>query len=175
MRRGGKWRGAWPVTLILPLAGCTVGPNYKRPQVPVAPAFSEPAPASFTESQGWKQAQPADETLRTDWWRLFGNQELDGLEEQINPSNQTLKGAEAQYRQARALVQPNRSALYPSISTSPSITTNRISANDPAGTRAGAFGQYNLPIDVNYELDAWGRIHRSIAAARDEAQATAAD
>ena len=175
MRRWGKSRGAWPLMLIVPLAGCTVGPNYKRPQVPVAPAFSEPAPASFTESKGWKQAQPADETLRTDWWQLFANQELDGLEEQINPSNQTLKAAEAQYSQARALIQLNRSALYPSISTSPSITTNRLSANAPAGTRPGYFGEYSLPIDVNYELDAWGRIHRSIAAAREEAQATAAD
>ncbi len=163
------------IAAILVLAGCTVGPNYKRPQVPVAPAFSEQPPQSFTESKGWKQAQPADETLRTDWWQLYGNAELNGLEEQINPSNQTLKAADARFREARAMIQLNRAGLFPTISTAPSITTNRLSRNSPTGTRAGDFGEYTLPIDINYELDAWGRIHRSIAAAREETQASAAD
>jgi NodT family efflux transporter outer membrane factor (OMF) lipoprotein len=141
----------------------------------MAPAFSEAPPQSFTESQGWKQAQPADETLRTDWWRLFGNEELNRLEDQIDPSNQTLKAAEAQYRQARALIQINRSALFPTVSASPSVSTNRLSANAPTGTHAGYYGAYALPVDVSYELDAWGRVRRSVAAARDEAQASAAD
>jgi NodT family efflux transporter outer membrane factor (OMF) lipoprotein len=152
-----------------------VGPKYSKPAVPAAPAFSEQPPQSFLESQGWKQAQPADTTLRLDWWQLFGNSELNGLEEQVNASNQNLKAAEARFREARALIQLNRSGLFPTISTSPSITTNRISANNPAGTRAGDFGDYTLPIDVNYELDAWGRIRRSIAAAREETQASAGD
>lgn len=163
------------IAAILMLAGCTVGPNYKRPQVPVAPAFSEQPPQSFTESKGWKQAQPADETLRTDWWQLYGNAELNNLEEQINPSNQTLKAADARFREARALIQLNRAGLFPTISTAPAVTTNRLSRNAPTGTRAGDFGGYTLPIDINYELDAWGRIHRSIAAAREETQASAAD
>ncbi len=143
--------------------------------MPAAPAFSEQPPQSFTESAGWKQAQPADTTLRADWWQLFGDSELNVLEEQINPSNQTLKAAEARFRQARALIQLNRSNLYPTISTAPSITANRVSANNPLGTRPGNFGEYTLPIDVNYELDAWGRVRRSIAAAREETQASAGD
>jgi NodT family efflux transporter outer membrane factor (OMF) lipoprotein len=170
--RGGL---ALAVAGILLMAGCAVGPNYKRPQASVAPAFSEPPPQSFVESKGWKQAQPADETLRADWWTLFGNPELNRLEEQVNASNQTLKAADAQYRQARALIQINRAGLFPTIASSPSITTNRLSTNAPAGTHAGDFGQYTLPVEVNYELDAWGRIHRSITAAREEAQATDAD
>jgi NodT family efflux transporter outer membrane factor (OMF) lipoprotein len=157
------------------LAGCMVGPKYTKPAVPVAPSFSEQPPKSFTESAGWKQAQPADTTLRTDWWQLFGDAELDGLEGQINLSNQTLKAAEARFRQARALIQLNRSNLFPTISTTPSITTNRLSKNAPTGTVAGDFGEYTLPIDVNYELDAWGRVRRSIAAAREETQASAGD
>jgi NodT family efflux transporter outer membrane factor (OMF) lipoprotein len=168
-----------PYTLLagcaLFLAGCTVGPKYARPVVPAAPAFSEQPPQSFTESQGWKQAQPADTTLRADWWQLFGNPELNGLEEEINLSNQTLKAAEARFREARTLIQLNRAGLYPTISTAPSITTNRTSSNAPLGTHAGDFGQYTLPVDVNYELDAWGRVRRSIAAAREETQASAGD
>ena len=160
-----------PAALLL-LSACTVGPKYQRPQTPVAPGFSE-APQSFTESAGWKQAQPADQTLRADWWRLFNNDELNGLEDQVNASNQSLQAADAQYRQARALIQINRAGLFPTISTAPSVNTSRSSST--ATTRAGDYAQYSLPLDINYELDAWGRIHRSIAAAREEAQATAAD
>jgi NodT family efflux transporter outer membrane factor (OMF) lipoprotein len=157
------------------LSGCMVGPKYSRPTAPAAPAYREPPPASFTESPGWKQAQPADTALRSDWWQLFGSQELNGLEQQVDVSNQNLKAAEARYREARALVQVYRSGLYPTVSTSPSVTTNRLSARSPTGSRAGDYGEYVLPIDVNYEIDAWGRVRRSIAAAREESQASAAD
>ncbi len=152
-----------------------VGPKYSKPPVPVAPAFSEEPPTSFTESAGWKQAQPADTTLRADWWQLFGNAELNGLEAQIDPSNQNLKAAEARFREARSMIQLNRANLYPTISTAPSITTNRQSSHAPTGAVTGEFGEYTLPIDVNYELDAWGRVRRSIAAAREETQASAGD
>jgi NodT family efflux transporter outer membrane factor (OMF) lipoprotein len=156
------------------LAGCTVGPKYTKPAVPAAPAFSEQSPQSFTESAGWKQAQPADTTLRSDWWQLFGNAELNDLEQQVDVSNQSLKAAEARFREARTLIQLNRSGLFPTISTTPSVTFNRASQH-PLNNRTGDFGQYVLPIDVNYELDAWGRIRRSIAAAREETQASAGD
>ena len=155
--------------------GCMVGPKYSKPAVAASPAFNEPPPQSFAESEGWKQAQPADTTLRADWWQLFGIAELNRLEEQIDANNQNLKAAEARFREARALIQVNRSNLYPTISTSPSITTNRLSRNAPTGSLPGDYGQYTLPIDVNYELDAWGRVRRSVAAAREEAQASASD
>jgi NodT family efflux transporter outer membrane factor (OMF) lipoprotein len=164
------------VAAALLLAGCTVGPKYTRPSAPAAPAYREPPPQSFAESPGWKQAQPADATLRADWWQLFGAAELNALEEQVDVSNQNLKAAEARFRQARALIQLNRSGLYPTISTAPSVTTNRLSQHSPFGSARGAdFGEYTLPIDVNYELDAWGRVRRSIAAAREETQASAGD
>ena len=167
-----------PVVVALPLllAGCTVGPKYTRPSAPAAPAYSEQPPRSFLESQGWKQAQPADTTLRADWWQLFGIPELNALESQVDVSNQDIKAAEARFRQARALIQLNRSALYPTVSTAPSITTNRLSQHSPIGnTRGSDFATYTLPVDVNYELDAWGRIRRSIAAAKEQTQASAAD
>ena len=157
------------------LSGCMVGPKYSKPPVAAAPSFNEPPPQSFAESPGWKEAQPADTTLRADWWQLFGIAELNRLEEQVDANNQNLKAAEARFRAARALIQLNRSNLYPTVSASPSITTNRLSRNAPTGTVSGDYGQYTLPIDVNYELDAWGRIRRSVAAAREEAQASAAD
>ena len=168
-----------PLALVLVygllLAGCTVGPKYTRPATPAAPAFSEQPPKTFTESSsGWQQAQPSDAVLRSDWWQLFGDAELNGLEAKVNVSNQLLKAAEARFREARAQILLNRADLYPTVSTGLSVTVNRLSQNTNL-TRLGTYGQYTLPIDVNYEFDAWGRIRRSIAAAREETQATAAD
>lgn len=158
------------------LAGCTVGPRYTKPSVPVAPAYKEPPPPEFKETQGWKQAQPGDSAIRAKWWETFSDSGLNALEEQIDPSNQTLKIAEARFRQARALIQLNRSNLYPTVSTAPGVSANRLSTNRPTGSSTlGAYGDFTLPFDLSYEVDAWGRIHRSIAAAREEAQATAAD
>jgi len=170
-----RLRGALFIVIAALFAGCNVGPNYTRPSVPAAPAYKEQPPAEFKESNGWQQAQPGDDKIRADWWGIFGSAELNALEEQINPSNQTLKAAEARFREARALIQLNRSNLYPTISTSPSITDNRSSSNAIDASTPRQYGNFLLPIDLNYELDAWGRIHRSIAAARDETQATAAD
>lgn len=170
-----RLRGALFMVIAALLAGCNVGPNYTRPSVPAAPAYKEPPPAEFKESNGWQQAQPGDDKIRADWWSIFGSAELNALEEQVNPSNQTLKAAEARFREARALIQLNRSNLYPTISTSPSITANRSSTNSIDATTPRQYGNFILPIDLNYELDAWGRIHRSITAAREETQATAAD
>src|SRR5580704_12275919 len=124
-----RLRGAFFVAVAALLAGCKVGPNYSRPSVPAAPAYKEQPPAEFKESNGWQQAQPGDDKIRADWWAIFGSAELNALEEQVNPSNQTLKAAEARFREARALIQLNRSNLYPTVSTSPSITTNRLSRN----------------------------------------------
>lgn len=178
MSRGGRAKasraGALAAGALL-LAGCMVGPKYTKPAAPAAPAFTEPPPQSFAESQGWKQAQPADTTMRTDWWQVYGIAELNGLEALVEVSNQTLKAAEARFREARAMIQVNRSSLYPTVSTTPSITSDRYSSNTPTGGPKGTFGDYTLPIDVNYELDAWGRVRRSIAAAREETQASAAD
>ena len=169
-------RGAVLLFPALLLAGCMVGPKYRKPPVPVAPAYKEQPPASFKEAPGWKTAQPADQAVRTDWWTLFGSQELNDLEARINVSNQTIKAAEGAFRQARALIQVNRSNLFPTIGTAPAISGARSSANRPLrATQSTVYGDFLAPIDLSYEVDAWGRIRRSIAAAREAMQASAAD
>jgi NodT family efflux transporter outer membrane factor (OMF) lipoprotein len=160
----------------LGLAGCMVGPKYSKPAALTAPADAGQPPAEFKESNGWKQAKPAEETLAQDWWRIFGNPELNGLEAQVDVSNQTIKAAEAQFRQARALVAESRAGLYPTISTNPGIGANRNSSTTALNVPGlGEYGNFVLPFDLTYELDAWGRIRRSIEAARADMQATAAD
>ena len=107
------------------LNGCMVGPKYVKPTVPMAPGFKEQPPESFKESDGWKTAQPQDQTLRGNWWEIFGDPQLNALEEEVTLSNQDLKVDEARFRQARAMIRFNRSEQFPTIFTSPSIASVR--------------------------------------------------
>jgi NodT family efflux transporter outer membrane factor (OMF) lipoprotein len=161
------------------LANCMVGPKYKRPSAPVTPAYKEPPPESFKESDLWKTSKPMADVLRGNWWEIFHDPQLNALEEQVTVSNQNLKAAEGRFRQARALVKYNRSAEFPVIAVAPGISTLRDSVNSPyfplASRNISYTGEFLLPFDVSYEVDLWGRIRRTVAAAGEEAQATAAD
>src|SRR5712671_4945023 len=107
------------VALPLLLAGCTVGPKYIKPAVPMTLAYKEEAPDSFKELNQWQPAHPADQTSRGNWWAIFGDPDLNKLEEQVAGSNQNLKVAEARFRQARAAIRFNRASQFPTISTAP--------------------------------------------------------
>jgi NodT family efflux transporter outer membrane factor (OMF) lipoprotein len=124
---------------------------------------------------GWQAARPNDSQLRGDWWELFADPQLNALEDQVPLANQTLKIAEANFRQARALIKINQSQLYPTVSVAPSITHNRISGNAPSSLPGRQFGEFSLPIDVSWDIDFWGRIRRTIANAREQFQASGAD
>ncbi len=165
------------VIVALFAAGCSVGPKYQQPAIQVPTAWKEQPPESYKESQGWKTGQPADTLLRGDWWTIFGDAELNALEQQINLSNQNLKAAQARFDQARAMVRVSQSQRYPTVTAGAAVSTNRDSSNYVFATPKTShnFGDFSLPIDLNYEVDAWGRVRHSIASSRDEAQATAAD
>ena len=167
---------AFLLALLLP--GCMVGPRYTRPNVPTTPTYKEEVPASFKESDQWQRANPADQGSRGNWWEIFGDPELNKLEEQIAGFNQTLKVAEARFREARAAIRFNRAARFPTISTSPSASYARssdYSPSFPTKVPEASTGDLELPVDLSYELDLWGRVRRSVASAREEAQATSAD
>jgi NodT family efflux transporter outer membrane factor (OMF) lipoprotein len=158
------------------LGGCMVGPKYQRPAAPTAPAFKE-APRTAA-SDGWEPGQPSDQQLKGDWWHLYRDPQLNTLEAQVDSANQTLKAAEANFRAARTAIGYARSYEAPTIGTSPSAGTVRESANEPYFLTALANnggGDFTLPFDLNYEIDLWGRIRRGVTAAREEAQASAAD
>ena len=144
----------------------------------LTPAFKEPGPATFKEMDGWKTAQPSDQALRGNWWELFQDQQLTALEEQVDGANQTLKQAEANFRAARAAIGLSRSNRAPTITAGPSVGAERLSPNQPYFNKAAATsgtGNFTLPFDLNYEVDLWGRVHRSVTSAIEQAQASAAD
>lgn len=150
------------------LAGCAVGPKYKTPSVPAPPAYKEMG--------NWKTAQPSDQKLGGNWWEIFQDPQLNALEQQINVSNQNLKSAVGQYQQARAALRYARADYYPTVSTGPSATRERYSANQPAGAARGTtFNDFVLPIDFSYQVNAWGRVSKNVESYREQAQASAAD
>lgn len=159
------------------VAGCTVGPNYKRPTAPAPPAFKEAAPPPSIPNGTWKPAQPADQALRGKWWEIYNDPLLNALEEKVAISNQTLKAATEQYFAARAAVQVARAAYYPTLSAGPSISRTSLSRNRPTAV-PGSKNLYNdfaLSGQASWEPDFWGQVRRSVESSRASAQASAAD
>ncbi len=107
--------------LPLVLAGCMVGPDYHRP--------AAPAPAAFKELAGWQPAAPADADAKGPWWAVFHDPLLDRLERQVVITNQTVKEAEASYRQALALVAEAQAGLFPTLGVSPTISRSSLNSS----------------------------------------------
>jgi len=153
----------------LQLTGCVVGPKYHQPVVQAPPAYKEIG--------DWKPAQPNDQNLGGAWWTIFQDPQLNALEEQVNVSNQNLKAAAAQYRQARAVLRYYRADYYPTVTVGPSATRTRVSANAPTNSilRGTTYNDFVLPFDVSYQADVWGRVRKNVESYREQAQASAAD
>ena len=163
------WLEILIVLALLQLSGCTVGPKYRTPVVEV--------PSAYKEAGNWKPAQPNDAKLGGRWWTMFQDPQLDALELQINISNQDLKAAEAQYRQARAALRYYRADYYPTVTAGASADRTRVSANSPASSllRGASYNDFVLPLELSYQVDVWGRVRRTVEAYREQAQASAAD
>src|SRR5579864_2910784 len=127
----------------LQLTGCVVRPKYHAPVVQAPPAYKE--------AGDWKPAQPNDQNLGGLWWTIFQDPQLNALEDQVNVSNQNLKAAEAQFMQARAALRYFRADYYPTVTTGPSATRTRTSANSPTSSllRGATYNDFVLPFDVS--------------------------
>jgi multidrug efflux system outer membrane protein len=158
--------------LTIALSGCMVGPNYHKPSVPVPPAFTE-------------QSQPAAAPVGSpaiayhDWWKVFHDPVLDGMEMQADAANQDIKIAISHVDEASAATRSAHSFLLPSIAAVPNVSRNREAQGRPNnGNTQGLAATYNdiqLPLVASYEIDAWGRVRRSVESARATQQATEAD
>ncbi len=152
------------------LASCMVGPNYKRPPMPAPPAYKELPPPNSSQASEWAPAQPNDAIARGKWWEVYGDPELDALEEQISISNQNIKMAEAQFREAKFAVRIARSNLYPTISVDPTILNSRTSVSGLTNSQNFSRTTYDLPLSVSWEADVWGSVRRTIQASAEAAQ-----
>ena len=160
---------ALPTILLAMLAGCTVGPDYRRPETPAVEAFREtPEP--------WKVAQPRDDLERGKWWEIFGDPQLNELIAKIDVSNQTLAASEAQFRQTLAALGISRAALFPTLDASGTAVRSHSPGSTLGGTTAGkTVTSYGGRFTAQWEIDLWGRVRRSVEAAEATARASAAD
>lgn len=156
--------------LGIALGGCTIGPKYVRPTAPTPAAYKEPG-------QEWKVAVPSDAINKGAWWELYQDPQLDALEDQVTAANQSLKAAEDQFTAARAAVRAARSNYYPNVSVDPTVTGIGQSQNKAlyAATGHQTYSDYQIPFDVSYEPDLWGRVRQTVESSRAQAQASAAD
>ena len=165
------------VSVVLSSSACAVGPHYVRPTAPAPPAFKEDAPPG-QRPEDWKPAEPRDAVPRGPWWEVFGDPELNALESQVDVANQDVARAEASYRVARALARGARAELLPTVTGGAGVTiqhNGRASSGSTAGSASSRTTIYQVPIDLSWEADVFGRIRRNIEANVAEAQASAAD
>ncbi|WP_407935165.1 efflux transporter outer membrane subunit [Cupriavidus plantarum] len=171
MHRSSTFRLA-ALTGALLLAGCAVGPDYKRPDAPTPAAFKEASADMPAWTGDWKTAEPRDQAARTDWWRVFSDPDLDILMAQVEISNQNIKAAEAQYRQAAGALQAARAGLFPTLNGTASASRSGSSTTSQAGNIRN--GQ-SVTLSAAWELDVWGRVRRQVESSQASAQASAAD
>src|SRR4029077_6342063 len=169
--------------LLLLASACTVGPDYVRPSMFV--------PDAFKELDGWKVARPQDALARGPWWEIFGDSQLNALEERVSISNQNLAVVEAKYREARALVRQALAAYFPTVTLglgytrfrqSTTVTQRSASGSSTSSWTSSVGGSSGHPqwdfmigLDFSWELDVWGRIRRTVESNRASAQASAGD
>lgn len=190
MTNASSFRGLSLVVGLIALSACNPAPHYARPTTPTPPSYKEAPPSEYKEVAGWKIADPGDDKIRPKWWEMYNDPGLNEIEEQVQISNQSIAAAEANFRAARAVVVQARASLFPTVTTSPSVTNSRISsargaiassgagtatASSAGGLGTGVFTTYQLPIDISYTVDLWHKVRNNIEANAFAAQASAAD
>lgn len=156
---------------VLLLSACAIGPDYQRPQVA--------EPVHYKEAEGWRQANPSDALARGAWWELYDDAQLNGLIDKLNSSNQSVAQAEAQFRQARALVRSSRGSFFPSVDLSAGKTRasqgTGSSSSALSSSSSGIRDTYNTQLGVSWEADVWGKLRRDLEANEASAEASFAD
>jgi len=137
------------LAFLILLSACNPGPKYARPPAQTPSAFKEAVPQDYKEGEGWKIAQPGDDKLRSKWWEVYADPQLNALEEQVAVSNQSIAASEANFRSARALVVSARSALFPTIGASTSYTNSKFSQTSRTTVVSGASGATNTTTTGN--------------------------
>jgi len=155
----------WTLALALAAlaAGCayipSIGPRYKRPVVESAPAYKELG--------DWKPTAPGDALARGPWWEIFNDEALNGLEKQINISNQNVLSAAAAVEQSRALLHEAEASFWPSITATGGRDRSVVASNPPKTVNSAGVG-------ANWSIDIWGEIRRNVEASKASWQASEA-
>lgn len=150
-------------------AGCAQTPRIDTPVIPMAGAFKEAAGAPPTDTV----AAPLPQA----WWTMFGDAELDGLESQLLANSPDLATALARYQQARAATDSLRAAQSPTLGVNAGVRRSGARAGRPVRglDAADEVNSASLGLELEYELDLWGRVRQRVRAGAAEERAAGAD
>jgi multidrug efflux system outer membrane protein len=160
--------------LVLVLAGCSLAPELKQPELDVPARYKE-LPAE--ERGSWKPAQPAEDQPRGQWWKAFNDPVLDQLEDDAIAANQDLQAAAARVAQARALVGVAKADRIPQVNAGfgPSrVQPTGVSLGLPPGEFVDPYTAWRALVTVSYEVDLFGRVSDTINASRSDYDANVA-
>ncbi len=142
-----------------------VGPDYQKPPVQI--------PATFKEGTNWQRAQANPQgAMSSTWWLIYQDDTLSHLVQQALTANQSIIGAEAAYRLAKATINASTANLYPTIGAGLSATRSQSSSNAFTGGASGTSNLFQATATVSWEADLWGQIRRQIESSKESAQAT---
>jgi NodT family efflux transporter outer membrane factor (OMF) lipoprotein len=153
------------VLLMIGLAGCAAGPEYRRPAMSL--------PAAWSGSADWKVAAPGVAASAEAWWKVYQDADLDRLMTRIDTGNQDLRVAEARYRQATAAVRSARAGALPTLLVPASVSRAQAAAR--GGPVSSAVTSHSVSLQASWEADLWGRIRRGIESAEATSAASASD
>ncbi len=147
------------------MAGCAVGPNYRPPGIPQPEAFIQAGIAGATTN-----------AVEAAWWRSFQDPVLVSLVTRAETNNLDLRLAQARLREARALWTEARFDFFPTVQASGGYQNLQTTiATQPQLDRGGRHNElYQAGFDATWELDLWGRVRRSVEAARATVESVAA-
>jgi multidrug efflux system outer membrane protein len=166
-----RGRRAVACVAVALLGGCSLAPKYRPPAAPDV--------SNFKEAGDWMPATPADTQPRGSWWESFGDSKLDELEKQLTETNPELGAAVARFEEARAVALRARSDVYPAVGADGSARRAERSTNAPLSRILGGSpvtqNDFVAGINLSWEVDLFGRLRNTAAAAGAQAQASAAD
>lgn len=143
----------------------SVGPDYRRPEVPVPSEYRDTAPVPL------KTASPADDVIRGQWWTIYGDPVLDDLVTRSLAANQDLRAAAARVDEARALAGIARGNAWPQVSVGGELTREQTSKTTDVVFPTTLTTDYRVPFVASWEIDVFGRVRRLSEGARADAAA----
>ncbi len=149
------------------LAGCAVGPDYKRPEVAM--------PAAFKEAAGWKEAQPAEAQKRGPWWEVFNDPVLSALVSQVDGANLSIAQAVANYEESRQIARADRTGYLPTVGVQGSADRSKIPASQSPTNHGISSSSYTAELNASWAPDFWGKLSRTVESDVAAAQANAAN
>jgi NodT family efflux transporter outer membrane factor (OMF) lipoprotein len=159
------------IAASLTLAGCAVGPDYHRSDLPVPARFARKEAVSASSTAGIAAPVPAD----MQFWQAFGDPQLTQLVEQALAANNDLRSALANYDRAAALLREARFDYVPTITASAQGGHQTLSELQAVPGTPRSFRSYEIEANASWELDLWGRVRREVESARANTAASRAD